>query len=377
MTQFDWTASGIENTFRFECVDSKQLANHICDLEGVTGGKLTESYRGDYRVSATLDLDGTEIPDHCAIRIWHTARRGGQSVTERMATLIPQPPSRTLERGRVTGSVDLYSAMKSLDGDLVPSNSTVAKGTAAWSKFQSIVNNSGQVAYIDAGVQSANAKLASAWTWEHGKSALSAAQKMADVCGGYIEVNTYGQVCLVPYENPSSRATGGEIATGIDSLVLMGVTLSQGDICNKVLCSYETGSGSSKKVYTAMAELDPTHPWSFASLGRWCSEEVESPSTIDDKSAASYIQKQLQATCDKYLKSKASYMRTFGVEMLYTPDVQVGNAMTLRYQDSDGGETINANVFISQREVTLDGTMKTSLTCEERWTNTGDTLATT
>lgn len=373
----DWTASGIENTFRFECVDSKQLGNHICDLEGVTGGKLTESYRGDYRVSASLDLDGTEIPEHCAVRIWHTARLGAQSVTERLATLIPQPPSRTLERGRITGSVELYSAMRSLDHDLLTSNCTIAKNTVAWSRFKSIVGNSGQVPYIDAGVQSANAKLGTAWTWEHGKSALTAAQKMADVCGGYIEVDTYGQICLVPYENPANRATGGTIATGVQSLVLMGVTLSQGDICNKVVCSYETGSGTNKKTYTAAAELDPAHPWSFASIGRWCAEEVESPSTINDKSSASYINSQLAATCKKYLASKSATTRTFGVDMLYTPEVQVGNAMWLDYRDADGGEHVNANVFISQREVELDAAMKTSLTCEERWAGGTDTLTTT
>jgi hypothetical protein len=375
MTSLDWTASGIENTFRFEAVDCRQLENHICDLEGVTGGKLTQSYRGDYRASGTLDLDGTEVPDHCAVRIWHTARLGAASVTECLATLIPQPPSRTLERGRVTGSVELYSAMKSLDGDLLTANSTIAKGTAAWSKFKSIVNNSGQVAVVDSGIQSTNKTLGSAWTWEHGKSALSAAQKMADVCGGYIEVDAQGHVCLVPYENPASRATGGTISTGIDSLVLLGVSMSQNDICNKVVASFDKGSGDSKKTYTAAAELDPVHPWSFANIGRWCAQECDAPSTLDDKSSESYIKAQLAAAVKKELNSASATTRTFGVTMLYTPEVDVGNAMRLRYQDSDGGEVIDANVFISQREITLDGSMQMELTCEERWANAADTLA--
>ena len=386
-TSFDWTQSGIKNTFRFEAVDSKDPAIHICDLEGVTGGKLTQSYRGDYRSSASLDLDGTEIPNHCAIRIHHTASAGNQQPVENiLATLVPQPPSRTLTRGRITGTVELYSAMKSLDGDLVTANSIIpvqAKNQStgkyepviAWKKFKSIVNNSGQPARIDSGIQSANVTMKSAWTWEHGKSALTAAQKMADICSGYIEIDNEGYVCLIPYENPSNRTTGGTISTGINSLILLGVTLSQGDICNKVLCSYEKSSGDTKKTYSKQAVLDPTHPWSFQNIGRWCAEEIQAPSTIDDDTVEEDINKLLEKEVKKSLNSKASYKRTFGVNMLYTPSVDVGNAMRLHYQDSANGEVIDANVFISQRDITLDASMQMELTCEERWTNTGDTLA--
>ena len=375
-TSFDWTQSGIKNTFRFEAVDSKNPTIHICDLEGVTGGKLTQSYRGDYRSSASLDLDGTEIPNHCAIRIHHTASAGNQQPVENiLATLVPQPPSCTLTRGRITGTVELYSAMKSLDGDLVTANSTINKNTVAWQKFKSIVGLSGQPARVDSGIQSANAALKSAWVWEHGKSALTAAQKMADTCNGYIEIDNEGYVCLVPYENPSNRTTGGTISTGINSLILLGVTLSQGDICNKVLCSYEKSSGDTKKTYSKQAVLDPTHPWSFQNIGRWCAEEIQAPSTIDENTTEANINKLLEQEVKKSLSSKASYKRTFGVNMLYTPSVDVGNAMRLHYQDSANGEVIDANVFISQRDITLDASMQMELTCEERWTYDADTLA--
>lgn len=374
MSSFDWSASGIKNEFSFECVDIKQLDSHICWLDGVTGGKITQTYRGDYRVSATLDFDGTEIPKHCAIRIWHTASLNGDTVTEELATLIPQSASNNLSRGRITGSLDLYSAMRFLDNDLVTSNAIIAKNTVAWSKFKSVCSLSGHVSNIDSGIQSTNAKLASNWVWEHGKSALTALQKLADVANGYIVMDTHGRVCLQPYVNPSKAATNGDISTGVNSLILLGVDIGTGDICNKVISSYETGSDSNKKVYTAEAKLAASHPWSFQSLGYWAAQETNSP-TFSDKDSETTITKQLQATVNKALAQASSYTRTFGLDMLYTPQVRVGAAYNLFYQDSDNGEKISANVFISQKEIELSAAMQCSLTCEERWTNEDDTTA--
>ena len=372
MSSFDWSASGIKNEFAFECVDIKQLDSHICWLDGVTGGKITQTYRGDYRTSATLDFDGTEIPKHCAIRIWHTASLNSDSVTEELATLIPQNASNNLLRGRITGSLDLYSAMRFLDNDLLTNNVTVAKNTQAWYKFKTLCTNGGHMPNISSGIQSTDARLASAWVCEHGKSVLTAMQKMADVANGYIVMDTHGRVCLQPYVNPSKAATSGDITTGVNSLILLGVDIGTGDICNKVITSYETGSDNNKKVYTAEAKLDAAHPWSFQSLGYWAAQEVNSP-TFSDKDSETTIQAQLQATVDKALAQASSYTRTFGLDMLYTPLVRVGAAYDLFYQDSDDGEKIAANVFISQKEIELTAAMQCSLTCEERWTNKDDT----
>ncbi len=372
MAEFDWSASGIKNEFSFECVDTRSPNVHICWLDGITGGKITQTYRGDYRVSATLDFDGTEIPKHCAIRIWHKASLNGEVETEELATLIPQSTSNNLSRGRITGSLDLYSAMRFLDNDLLPSNMTFNKGKAAWEMFQSLCGTGGFSYVVDSGIQSTQAKLASAWICEHGKSRLTAMQKMADVANGYIVMNTHGQVCLQPYVNPSKAATNGDITTEVNSLILLGVDISTGDICNKVIASYETGTDKNKNVYTAEAKLAANHPWSFQSLGYWATQEANSP-TFSDKDSEDTITAQLQKTVDKALAQASSYTRTFGVNMLYTPRVRVGQAYNLFYQDSDNGEKISANVFVSQKEINLDAAMECSITCEERWTNEDDT----
>ncbi len=373
MAEFNWSASGIKNEFSFECVDTRRPDNHISWLDGVTGGKITQAYRGDYRVSATLDVDDIELPKHCAIRIWHKASLNGQSVEEELATLVPQMSTQTLERGRVTGSLDLYSPMKFLDSDLVTSNATFGKGTIAWKKFGLLCSGSGFSYVVDDSIQKANATLASAWVLEHGKSVLHGMQHLADVVNGYVMVNTHGQVVLKPYINPSQVATGITLSTGIDSLIMLGVDISTGDICNKVIASYETGTDKKKNVYTAEAIVDPTHPWSFQHLGYWATEEINSP-TFAENASEETITAQLQAAVKKSLSSKSSYKRILGITMLYDPNVAVGRALRLLYQDSDKGEKIDTNVFISQKEIELTAAMQTSVTCEERWSHSDDTL---
>lgn len=374
MSNFDWSASGIKNEFSFECVDIRKPDSHISWLDGVTGGKITQTYRGDYRASATLDVDGVELPSHCAIRIWHTASLNGESVTEELATLIPQRSSQTLERGRVTGSLDLYSPMKFLDSDLVTKNVVINKGQVAWKKFYNQCSLSGFSYLIDSNIQNANATLSSVWVWEHGKSALTMLQKMADVANGYITVDTHGRVVLKPYVNPVQVATGITLSTGIKSLIMLGVDISTGDICNKVIASYETGTDSNKKVYSAEAIVDPTHPWSFQHLGYWATEEINSP-TFAENASETTINAQLQAAVKKALSTKSSYKRILGINMLYSPDVAVGRTMRLVYQDSDNGEKIDTNVFVSQKEIELTAAMQSSITCEERWSYGTDTLA--
>ena len=373
MSSFDWSASGIKNEFAFECVDSRYLDSHICWLDGVTSGKITQTYRGDYRTSATLDVDGVDLPKHCAIRIWHTATLNSNSVTEELATLIPQTTSYTLERGRITGSIDLYSPMRFLDSDLVTKNVTINKGESAKDKFAAQCRLSGFTPLIDNIIDTANAKLASAWVWEHGKSVLYLLQHLADIANGYIMVDSHGRVVLQPYINPSQIATSITIDTGINSLVLLGVDISTGDICNKVIASYEMNSGDTKDIRTAEAVLDATHPWSFQSLGYWAAEEINSP-TFAQNVSASTVDSQLQAAAKKALATKSSYKRTLGINMLYNPDVAVGRTAYLSYQDSENGEKIHTNVFISQKEIELTAAMQCSLTCEERWSYNDDTL---
>ena len=58
-------------SFEYELVDPFDLDLSLGFIDGVTGGRITESYRGDYRSTAFIDIDGELPPIRPLVRIWH------------------------------------------------------------------------------------------------------------------------------------------------------------------------------------------------------------------------------------------------------------------------------------------------------------------
>ena len=347
----DWHSSGIENTFEFETL-TRGLA-HTGWLENVTGGSIVQSYRGDYRVSASLELDG-EIPGvNGYVRIWHTARKGGEAVRTCLATLVPELPGMEYRLGRWTGSLDLYSGMKRLETSLWKKDYGIAKGTAIAAKFSEFVVNAGSRAVISPGI-STTAKTTSAWVLEFGTSVLSTCHSLADAVGGYIEVDPEGRVCLVPYVLPSRRSASWALGSGIESIMLIGVDRDAPDPVNRVIARYEEES----RTWYAEANLPSSHPWSSSQRGRIDAHaiDVDAPGT-----GSGWLQKLV----DTELAAMSDAGARYEVRALFDPSVKPGTVGDVAYADSPSDPGLRFRAFCSQREVELDAAMTMTLTLEE------------
>ena len=346
----DWTASGIANSYEFELVNTS--LNHVGWLDGVTGGTITQTYRGDYRCVASLDTDGTVPPANRYVRIWHVARLGDETVRTMLATLQPDLPGGEYRLGRWTRSVDLYSPMKKLDTTLKVKDSGFSKNTVLAPWWSSTVSANGAVPYVSPSI-SQTKTATSARVWEFGSPLLSSLHDVANMLSGYIEVDAEGRVCLVPYVLPSRRGVSWSLESGADSIMLVGVGLESPEPVNRVIARYE----SNGKVSYAASTVDPSHPWSYANIGRIVTEAVDDPQGSGDG--------WLQKLTDRELAARTSAKGLYEVTTLFDPAIQPGTVGTVSYWDSpdDGGLSFKA--FCSQREIQLDAAMTMTLTLEE------------
>ena len=348
----DWHASGITNSFEYELLD-RSLA-HTGWLGNVTGGTIEQSYRGDYRVTASLELDGDIPPVDGYVRIWHVATLDGETVRTCLATLVPELPDVEYRLGRWTGTVDLYSGMKRLETSVWRADSGIAKNTGIAARWATMVRDAGSVAYVAPGIAKGK-KTSAAWVLEFGVPVLSTCHSLADALGGYIEVDEAGRVCLVPYVLPSRRSASWELASGIDSIVLVGVEREAPEICNRVVARYDADD----KTYYSWAYLPSSHPWSIDRIGRQESYSME----VDEVAAP--IQANLDKIARDELAARSATGSRYEVRALFDPSVRPGTVGTVSYADSPHDAGLSFRAFCSQREVELDAAMAMTLTLEE------------
>lgn len=348
----DWSASGILNTFEFELLDGG--LNHTGWLDGVTGGSVVQAYRGDYRVTGTIECDGEFPPMSGYVRIWHTATLGAETVLTCLATLVADKPRGEYADGRWTGSVDLYSGMKRMDTTLRMKDAGIAKNRNLSEYWEGLVSGPGSVPRIEPGI-SLTAGATKAYVLEFGETWLSEAHVVADALGGYNEIADTGEVVLAPYIAPANRSASWSLVTDADSVVLPGVGLDPAEVVNRVVARYEDDG----KLYYSSAQLDDAHPWSRGSIGRW---EMRS---VDADAVAAPIQANLDKLAQKELDSAAGVGDRYEVRCLFDPDIRPGTVGTLTYSDGPGSPGITLTAFCSQREVELDAAMTMTLTLEE------------
>lgn len=346
----DWHASGISNSYEFELLNGS--LKHAGWLEGVTGGTITQTYRGDYRCVASLDTDGDAPPANCYVRIWSVAELGGETVKTCLATLQPDLPGGEYRLGRWTRSVDLYSAMKKLDTTLKTKDSGFSKNTVLAPWWNDTVKNNGAVPYVSPSV-SQTAKATAARVWEFGSPLLSSLHDVANMLSAYIEVDPEGRVCLVPYVLPRKRTATWRLESGPESIMLVGVGLEAPEPVNRVIARYE----SNGKVSYASSDLPSTHPWYKGTIGRVVAETVDDP----QGSGTGWLQK----LTDRELAARSSAKGVYEVTALFDPAIQPGTVGTVAYVDSPDDGGLQFKAFCSQREIQLDAAMTTTLTLEE------------
>lgn len=357
----DWSASGIRNTFEYELIDPFDLSFSLGYLDGVTGCTITESYRGEYRASACLELDGAELPINALVRVWHIAELDGEIYRHVLGTFMQElNPDMDYAYGRRYGSVPLQSTLLRLGTDRRAGDMAVPKSTAVVPYFERIVSNAGGTSYTSPAFDRSKT-FSKGRVWACSESVLSECHRCADAVGGRVETDEMGRVSLVPYQIPSSRAVSHEFQSGDASPVLVGVKTANAEVVNKVVVSYKHDD----ETYYAVSQVDASHPWHWRKIGRHVAAEyTENSLDLGENPTAEQIKAALQAMADSRLAALSKALRTWGATLLYAP-VSCGEVITLPYNDSPDSDGLMIKGMVTQREIECDATMLMSLTIEE------------
>lgn len=351
----DWAASDIQNSFEYEMIDPFDLDMSLGFIEGVTGGKITESYRGDYRSTASIDIDGASVPANALVRIWHIAEQGGEQVREELGTFMQGKPSARYRYGRRVTSLPLYSTLYRLGTDLVPAETIATVGSNVLDTFNAMVADAGGTPPASSSIDPAST-FASKVTWPIGTSVLSKCHSCASAIGGRIEADAHGRTIIEPYQSPSKRADSFSLVSGESAATYVGVNIVQSDWRNHVIASAEVDGTS----YVASAKVDVSHPLHRRRIGRWNTEHVELTNFEDGAD----IQEILDVEAAYRLAQLCEAYDTYNIEMLYRP-ISCGEVGTFWYADAPDDEGLCIRGLVTQREIKLDAVMAMSLTIEE------------
>lgn len=347
----DWSASGIQNAFRYELVDAQNLDTSYGTLEGVTGCKITEGYYTDNRIGATLDLVGARIPDGQAVRIYHTAKHGTETYTHELGTFLVENDEPTIRYGAYDGSVELLSMLSRYSTDLIGMDYGIGQcSITEW--FRATVEDAFGTAVVDKNL--ASGLEFSSWVWEFGKSTYWALQQAADAIGGRLTVDTHGRTVLEKYVVPKRRSD----TFSIDGMYLeRGFKNTLGDKCNRVVVQYQPSGEDAVPLY-ADVRLEKDHPWYHKKLKRWYTNsytenELANP-TIDG----------INEKAREYLALNKTATSTWEGSGLWHPATP-GEVGQVSYIDSKSGVSKSGRMMLQTKEYNCDASMRTTYTFGE------------
>lgn len=349
----NWFSSGIKNEFRYEMLDPF-LDTSYGDLE-VYSCEISEGYYTDAKAQATITCNGDEYIENAAVRVWHSATLGDESLSECIGTFICDTCSQELTNGANILTLNLMHPLDKMatdyrcgDASVAASGEAGAETIAAWVSAR--IEGSGCKANISPELIASGRKFASPWVWEHGESTLAAIQSAADACTYQVGADVYGNVTFYPYQSPSAKTVSFEFPEGELSITEPSVKVSSGDIVNQV----NVKATQDQETLTARATVAATHPWHKNKIGRWYAKNYE------ESQLSPFTQQALQAKADYYLSINDTTTRKWEATCLYVP-IQCGDVV--RFRTGDGAAEVIA--MVQQKKINCDATMEMSLVLDE------------
>lgn len=368
----DWESSGIRNSFEYELIDPFDITCSLGWLDGVTACRISESYRGDYRASCRLSLDGAELPLDAMVRVWHTAELDGEAYRHVLGTFMQEMGDKGDYRlGRFDGDVSLQSTMLRLGSDKRAGCMAVPKGKAIVPHFESTVENAGGTHLVSPAFDRSKT-FTKGHVWMAGESVLTEGQRCSDALNGYIGASELGEITLDPYVRPSDKTVSYVFPAGSKSPVLVGLSCTSPKVVNKVVVYFKWND----RTYSIYKQVDESHPWHFRKIGRHAVKDhavsegiqdligYEPEEGYDASEVNEDIYRALTAKGAELLAEHAATQRVWGAEALYAP-VKCGEVVELPYSDSPDGELLLIKGMVTQREFDCDASMIMKLTIEE------------
>lgn len=334
----DWGASGREDSFELWLVDPFTLnATEQVGFDA-SGTSVAWGYYTDTKASATVSvLD--EVASGSMVRLVHRTRVGGKTAGETLATLFASEESATASMGRVSRSLDCYSALLRHHEDYLMIARDYGPGDNVSEIIREIVEADG--GHLSLASDAPTDRLHTIDVhWDIGTNKLSMINTMADWINGQIGVTDSGEVELRYYRAPSDKPASYTFEAGANCICLPGFTASEseGDAYNRAMFYFSTDSASG----FAVADLDESHPYSYARIGRHV--------TYAESLSEELSQEDLDYKARAFLEENCGGAVYYEIEHAGVPGLRPG--MTVRYRNAtDYPSEIDALCLVTEMSV--------------------------
>ena len=297
------------------------------DTIDLTGGSIKKS-TAKLLESADIELTQLPVEGETWIRLWLDAKQGNSGAHEALFTGLLSAPSVDWDGRRESHKVEAYSVLKPADDVLLQLGWYVAAGTnGAKAAADLLAVGPAPVTYADAAPTLTSAIIA-----EKKETCLTMAQKIIDAIGWRIRITGRGEISIEP------KAT--EASASFDPIENDIVELELSDSQDWFSCPnvFRATSGD----LTAVArDEDPESKLSIPTRGREVWAQETNCKLASDESLANYAKRRLAE-----LQSPA---RSVSYARRYTPDVVVGDVVTLHYP----GQRIEGDFRIISQKIDL------------------------
>lgn len=373
----DWTKSGIRDTYRWVMCDNRTL-KEIADMTGFVDGRISASYEGDLKYSGSITVSNSNFVTGRLLRCYYTAtlESEGRSKTICLGTFFTGNDQMRYLHGRYTGTIELYSMLKSQTDSKLMVPVTFKKDNSALNSWWQLLQASGSKAYGIARVK--DAKWKKNETMDFGETSLTALNRIAEFLNGQITCDAKGHIVLEPYVVPSKKPVSYSVPSGASSLVFEGVdaTFNRTDCVNRFGVRYEqvvekkVQDGVYKAKYTdssgvthekgspkyrtekvkvpiyGQARLAKDNAYSFEKRGRFI-DEVDTLQNMDPET-----KEKANEIAARRLKRFARGDVQYTFNSYYMP-YDIGQVVRFTYKDNEKAAGIDIDGLVTNMELTL------------------------
>lgn len=316
----NWMREGRLDRFRYVRVSWPDMAE-LGEMGNVTGATVTENSLAELKTSGSLEYVGPLDLGDDLVRIYSDSELDGEQETVCHATLFATTPQTDWSGAVRSGKADMYSVLWVLQQNRISETFTAEEGTNAVALAKSLAEGYGNNLTVVA--TASDACVNAAHTWDSGTTHLEIVNWLLSFAGyESAGVDAYGNVRMVPYEEPSGKAAAALFSDTQDSVSEPGFAheLDVYEVPNKVtvICS----NANSDPMAADAWNNDPESPYSTVVRNKVLSR-VERVSDIADRAA-------LEAKAKEILLSGMSVVETVEICHSYQP-FKVGDAVMVDY----------------------------------------------
>jgi len=347
---FSWTRPR-EGLWRYHRVDyaTRHELEELATI--ISGGTISRNIDSELKEQGTLPCVAPPVIGDDLIRIYYVMTDDqGAEYSLALATMHAVKSSAQYTAAAQTSTLNLYSALLTLQQSALQRSLTIAAGSVAVTEAVSICTTLALPVVASASTRA----LTTDASWDAGTSYLKIVNYLLD-CAGFwsARVDGYGRVVMGAYEAPKDRAATWEFVSGPDCVFVPEVSLESDAFNTPNVCVLNC-SNPAGVVTGSYTNADPASPYSTQTRGR----EIVLVETVTD----AIDEDDLNTRAEKRLVAATAVTERVGIKHSFVP-VTAGDVVKLTW----GTHGLSMLASVQSQDISLTPAGPTTASLKRVW----------